>query len=298
MIEGVSLQQLRCNQGKPSGGVRPYVWTQLLQIDDDTLASGVGVARVDAPPPPDGAQVPFASSMATGNVVVVPDAMSHLAARFRDGLSRRDLIVVALLWELRNTPHNAVVAGYNAFLDVLRDAVADNLVALSGAGRDDAIQAITARANAAIHAAISDQLSDLQKIEVFLGQLDLDRAIDSAFVLLDNDTATHPISLAFHAKMPESDQYQLEGQLLISADPCEDELVAIKQTQSAIANIRGRLKQLENESGGGNPAQREQEIEELLDQLQAQQTKLNAEETALAQCQQQGAVPPELTVVR
>jgi hypothetical protein len=292
MIEGVVLQELRCNQGKRSGAVRPYLWTQLLQIDDDTLASAVGVVRIDAPPTPDGAQVPFATTMLTGDVVVVPNAMSHLASRFRDGLSRRDLIVVAVLWDERDSPSNVVVAGYNAFLDVVRDAVADNLTALAGDGRDAAIQAISDRVNSTIHAAIFNEFTDLQKIEIFFGQLEPDRVIDSTFLFLENDVVTHTISLAFHAKPPETDNFQLDGQLVVSDDPCESELVAIRETQTAIANIRGRLKQLEN-GQGGNPAEREKEIEALLEQVEAQEEKLAAEQAALAQCQQQtGGSPP------
>jgi hypothetical protein len=104
MIDTVKLEQLRCNQQNQSGGARPYLWVQLLAIDDDTLTSGVGVARVDFLPPPDGAQVTIATNMRAGDTALLPNPVSHLTARFRDGLTRRDLLLVAVLWDQQDTP--------------------------------------------------------------------------------------------------------------------------------------------------------------------------------------------------
>ena len=105
-------------------------------MDDDTLASGALVAMVSFPPVPDGSFSEIAAAMHDGDSAPIPGPVARYAARFRSGQTHNDLILVVVLWDGRDTPLHAIAKGYDAFLGEIRDAVADNLVALSTADDD------------------------------------------------------------------------------------------------------------------------------------------------------------------
>ena len=132
VIVSIELQQLRCRAESDSNGSQPYLWVERLQVDDDTLSSTALVASVAWPPPPAGAQVVIHEGMRAGQSAPIPDLLARLGAQFRPGQRTRDLIIVAALWDRRDTPFSAVLAGYEAFLPEVRDAVAANVLALAG----------------------------------------------------------------------------------------------------------------------------------------------------------------------
>jgi hypothetical protein len=72
VITSIELQQLRCTfQPRPHSS-RPYLWGVLLQVDDDTLASGALVATVSFPPAPDGSFSEIAAAMHDGDSATIP----------------------------------------------------------------------------------------------------------------------------------------------------------------------------------------------------------------------------------
>ena len=153
-------------------------------MDDDTLASGALVATVSFPPMPDGSFSEIAPAMHGGDSAPIPGEVARYAARFRSGQTRNDLILVVVLWDGQDTPLYAIAKGYDAFLTEIRDAVADNLVALSTADEDQEKtieEAIKKRVHDKVAAAITGGLSDLDKV-AFVTHLKIpDRVIDSQF---------------------------------------------------------------------------------------------------------------------
>src|SRR5690242_17433921 len=63
----IELQQLRCTFQSRFHSSRPCLWGVLLQVDDDTLASGALVAMVSFPPAPDGSFSEIAAAMHDGD---------------------------------------------------------------------------------------------------------------------------------------------------------------------------------------------------------------------------------------
>ncbi len=286
MFIDIEFQQLRCDGGR----AQPYLWMELLQIDDDTLApNGPLVAAVDHRPLFD-AQVMVREEMKAGDSAPIPGELARLGARFRAGLMRRDLILVALLWDHRGTPYVAVDAGYSAFLSELRDAVADNLLALStttGPDNDSIIQVIKQRVRDKVEAAITDKISWLQEIGIFVGLEDTDRLIDSTFKRFEDADFTQlniptPFTLTFH---DSGDDFKLDAQQFEIAYTCEDELIQVRSLQQDIATMQGALRQLGHAHGGEPRPEDEQKMQQVEQHLRAAQAKLYSAQDAYKQCQ-------------
>jgi hypothetical protein len=284
MIVTIELQDLGCVDQFRSEGCRPYLWGVLLQVDDETIRSGALVATVSFAPPPDGAFVPIASAMHAGDSAAIPGAVSRYGARFRSGQNTNDLILVVILWDARDTPAAAVVAGYEAFLGEIRDAVADNLQDLSTANEDQ-LNVIEAKISQRVHdkvgSAIQGQLSDLEKVEVELGILTPDQLINSAFrhVSIQDAASAESFTLPFSDNL--NDDFDLHAQMTVTADPCEDQLARVGSAQRAIENTQGALKQLQGEP---ESKKTEQAIEELENELLVLQARLTQAQHDLNQC--------------
>jgi len=283
MIVGIELQDLVCVDEFRSEGVRPYLWGVLLQIDDDTVDTGVGVATVSFVSPQEGAFVPIASAMHAGDIAAIPEPVSRFAARFRSGQTLNDLVLVTVLWDARDTPANAVVAGYTAFLGAIRDAVALRLLDLSTAD-DNQKAAIEADIAQDVHDRVEDAIrgafSAVQKAEVELGILTPDTLIGSAFRLASIQAAdsTETFTVPFSDVL--NDNFDLSARMTVTADPCEDQAVRVRSLRQGIDNTRGALKQLSNEPEGTV----DQEIEELEQELSAELARLTQAELDLQQC--------------
>ncbi len=290
MFIEIDFVRLLCERG----GAQPYLWMELLQIDDDTLApNGPRVAAVDWRPQFED-QGFVGGEMKAGDSAPMPLELARLNAHFREGLMRRDLILVASLWDHHDTPSAAVAAGYSAFLSELRDAVADpmNLLALSagsGPEYDSAIQRITKRVHDKVEAAITDKISWLDKAGIIVGLEDTDRLIDSTFKLFaDSDftqpnrpTPFTPFTLTFH---DSSADFKLDAQLFVTNDPCEDELIPVMSLQQEIATMEGALKQLANAHGGEPRPEDEKNMERIEKDLRAAQAKLKVAQDAYERC--------------
>jgi hypothetical protein len=283
VIASIELQQLRCTFQSRFHSSRPYLWGVLLQVDDDTLASGALVAMVSFPPAPDGSFSEIAAAMHDGDSAPIPGPVARYAARFRSGQAHNDLILVVVLWDARDTPLHAVAKGYDAFLGEIRDAVADNLVALSTAD-DDQEKAIEETINKRVHdkveAAIRGDLSDLDKAAFFTGLKSPDRLIDSKFrhVSLEAVDSVTPFTFTFK---DELDELQLDAQQTVVADPCEDQAVRVRFAQQTIANIKGALKQLHNQP---ESPKTEAKIEQLEAELSTWNATLAQAQNDLAAC--------------
>jgi hypothetical protein len=283
MITSITLDQLSCNTETEGGGSHPYLWAVLLQVDDQTIASGALVARIGFAPSPTGAQIIIADGMGAGGTAPVPAPQQRMAAQFDPGQQRRDLILITVLWDQHDLPFDAILAGYDAFLGTSRDAVAANLVALGSSDpgtQQAAIDAVKTTINQQVNDAIDAKLSLVFKLEVKAGLKTPDKVIDSAFAhfaVAEADSAS-TLSLPFGAGT--SHDYRIDGTFTVTADPCEAELIRIRAAQEAIANTEGALKQLFGHEGPGV----EKQIELLEAELSTQKGLLAAAEADLSQC--------------
>jgi len=179
------LETLHCD----AGSSRPYLWTELLVIDDDTIGSiGAGLRNHGNRD----VRTVLTDHLGAGASVAVPESVARLGTRFRTGLQQRVLILVVLLLDQRDTPGFAMATGHSLFLSAVRDEVSANLLALNGPDgpdRDALIATITKRVSDRVTNAISDELSALDKASIFVG-IDGGKALHAAVVV------ANPTSLA------------------------------------------------------------------------------------------------------
>jgi hypothetical protein len=283
MITSIVLNQLVCAAESNGGGSHPYLWAELLQIDNRTIDSGALVASIGFAPPPIGAQLVITEGMRAGDTAPIPAPQARLAAQFDQAESIKDLILVAVLWDRHDTPIDAILAGYDAFLGSARDAVAKNLEALSSASGDvvnAAVDEVRAEINQQVNDAISGKLSTLDKVEIAAGLETSDSVIGSAFVhfALAQGNPPSGFSLAFGSG--STHDYRIDGTITVTVDPCESELIRVQAANQAIANTRSALKQLIGHEG---PAT-EKQIEILDAELSTQQARLAAAQADLNLC--------------
>jgi len=288
----LELQQLQCNQQNDgSDGCNPYLWVVLLRIDDDTLGSNPPVAAV-SPADPSAPRLVVKGGMKAGDTAVVPDQVRYLGAHIRTDAAQRNLILITVLLDQRDTPWSAMAAGYSAFLNAAPAEVGSHLLQLQDpAQRDQAIKIITGNINNQVTGAIKAHLGLGDEIEIGLGIEKPDRVIANAFKDWEGVglTSAGSFSLDF---ADASDGFVLGCQLRVSVDPCELQVAAVEGLQRAIANIEGRAKELINGQVHETPAQVEAELEQLrLERLQ-EEAKLSAAEAALAKCRAEVHVGP------
>ncbi|HET7034205.1 MAG TPA: hypothetical protein VFI42_00840 [Thermomicrobiaceae bacterium] len=294
MLVNIELQQLRClKQSDGSDGANPYLWVMLLQIDDDTIASGNAVFVADRPPSPVGASVLIQGGMRAGDSAPIPELLARLNARFRTDppLARRDLILLALLMDERGTPGAAIVAGYNTFLTTVPEDVSQHLLELASPNSDDrnaAINAIQIDVHDKVYDAIMAQLNPLEEVEAGLGMKD--RMIANAFQVFDQVNASRPFTLHFQSKSG-GDIFEIDAQIRVTNDPCEDELLNLLALQTAIQNAQGAGKQLANTHGGELTGAQQQQLEQIKEEIRQLQQKVQTGERALARCRK--GIAPE-----
>jgi hypothetical protein len=281
----IELDQLRCNKESDGNGhSEPYIWPALLQVDDDTLSTPVLVSIGSAPSAP--FRVVVQKDMQAGQSAPIPAGqnMNRLVARFRDGLIRTNLILVVALSESDGTPEHAIDAGFVAFREELRDAIAANLSALDAAKDDpDQLKAIIdpikKQVGDKVDSAIDNELSAFEKAEIFAGVLGEDDKVGSDFILFETMT-DQPFTLHF-ASDDGKNEYELDGRLTAIVNPCQAELDRINIALHTIENIKGALKQLHNQPEG--PAN-EKKIEQLEAELLAENAELKAAQQAFQAC--------------
>jgi hypothetical protein len=295
MLAYVELGQLRCDRQQNGDGSNPYLWVELLQIDDDTLASGDPILAIP-PASPDAEELVVMENMRGGDAAAIPDDVAHYAMRFRDGQTQRHLIVVAALLDHHDTPLDAVSAGYQAFLSEVDDEVTKELLNLSSTD-PTTVQAAIDRIKTDVKNKVNDvveaNLSTWDKIQTGLGLETQDNSIDSDFLstALAEETSTTQFTLTFKSGPDQdpTDLYEVTGELLVKVDPCEDQLLAVDSDANNVNTIKAALKQL-----GEQAEPDEDQMQKLEDELAAAKAKLKAAEQALAQCRERYRfeVPP------
>lgn len=254
----IVLERLRCiRESDGTGHSEPYIWPVLLWIDDNTLATPalVGVTA----PALGNARVVIKNDMRAGQAADIPPSVGVLRVRFEDTLTIRRLILAIALWEEDETPEAAMRAGFQAFSSELRAAVADNLFALSQASdeeQDAIIATIKTRVKDRVKSAIENGLTGWQKARVFIGTLNLDDIIDSAFKSFP-DLFPAPITLTFGAG--SSNDYEIQGKLEVRpvrVDRCQSQVNAVKAAQSVVDGIDAEIKALQTELQHASPAEK------------------------------------------
>ena len=254
----VMLEQLRCISLKNvEAKTEPYIWPALIQVDDHTLTTPDLVKLVA--PVLGNARVVIKDSMRAGDVAAIPTPVGVLRARFEDGLATRALIVVVALLEMDETPESAMKAGYQAYRNELRAAVAENLFALSGADeaeRERITGLITERVAKKVRSAVEDGLSWFEKAQVLAGTLDLDDPMGSDTQSFQGDAlVSTPISLAFERTVPipiiggeVSSHYEILGRLQlrpVTVDRCQAQVNAVIEAQGVVNGIQAEIKELQ-----------------------------------------------------
>jgi hypothetical protein len=289
MITFINLDQLSCNTETEDGGSHPYLWAVLLQVDDRTIDSGALVARIAFAPSPDGAQIIVAEGMRSGDTAPIPALQQRLAAQFDPGQQRRDLILITVLWDHHAFHGHTAVAGYNAFLETSRDALATHLGELGSSSPENqqaAIDAVKATVTQKVNDAIEGSLTAGDKLDIAIGGAD--NVIDSAFphFAVDEADSTSMLSLPFGAG--SNHDYRIDGTFTVIVDPCETELIRVRADQQAVANTEGALKQLIGKEGPDV----EKQIALLEEELSREKSMLAAAEADLSQCRANTSATP------
>jgi hypothetical protein len=251
----VVLERLSCfREADENGHSEPYIWPALVWIDDLTLATPelVGVTS----PALGSARMVLKGDMRAGETAAIPDTVGVLRVRLEDNLSVRRLMLAVALWEKDQTPNAAVEAGFRAFGSELRAALAANLFALAEATtteeRDPIIDEIERRVSNAVQTAIRSALTGWQKVQVVIGELDLDDIVGSAFHSFD-ELEPKSFSLSFVAGTAHS--YALEGQLLsrpVPVDLCRAQAQDVQEAQALVDGIQAQIQVLQPQLDGGS----------------------------------------------
>jgi hypothetical protein len=279
MFATVELAELVCYRRSNEDDSRPYLWVELLQIEDDGI---VPIFPMD----PDAYQLLIADGMNVGDSALIPGALEHLAAYFKRGLTTRHLVLVAALWNAKDTPSSAVSAGYGAFVTTVPIEVLSNLSSLQSSDPavvEQGVAKVTDQVETKVKQAISDHLSTLDKIEIKSGLESPDRIIGTGFKHwnLLSPAVSGFFDLEF--KSTSNDDFKVSGNLLVAASACEDQFIAVDAIRDHIAVINGALHQL-GTTHGELTAEQEKELDQLVKERTAEQAKLKSAEDALKAC--------------
>jgi hypothetical protein len=300
MIASVRLNRLHCNAENASEGATPYAWVEILAINDDTLRSSALVAGVGFVPAPLGAQLVIQNGMRAGDNASVPEALQRFDVGFRSDQLTRELIVVVALLDKHDVPGSAILAGYIVFLSIIREQIAAHIGDFIGLGnipnptdRDSAqqiiVNEITAVVKTKVLDAIKEHLSALDLGAIALGLDERDELIGAqvARFTVTEVASTTPLKLAIGAGTARD--YQVDGELVVTANPCEDQIARVRLFQRAIENIQGALRQGASAPEGPGTEKR---IEKLQKDLAAQSRLLATAKAELEDCRvRNGGIP-------
>lgn len=185
----VTLERLLClRESDGSGHSEPYLWPALVSIDD-ALNVGITTPRGDL------ARVVVRNDMRAGEIFDIPAGVGALSRRTDS--SFRAVILVVALWEMDETPTDAMTAGFRAFASTLRAEIADKLAALGSVDEDEkaqAVEEIKKRVARRVESAIKDESSWWELLT-----RDFDDIIGTDFKGLEDLTSpVTPVSLAFN----------------------------------------------------------------------------------------------------
>jgi hypothetical protein len=284
----ITLQRLISNGTKDGASESPYVWPALLWVDDTTLATPDLVAA--APPALYQSREIVQGGMRAGDSADIPFPLGSLGVSFEDNLSTRMTLVGALVWSAHDTPENVAFAGLQAFVSELRAGLADNLVTLAGADAEERkaiIDAIKTRVRSKIKSAISNALSGWQKVDILLGTLTLDDAIDGDFIFFQAPSASE---FVMNFDDTQGNSYSIEGSADVRTpviDLCQAQVDQVAAAKGVVDGIQSRIMALQAELQHATPQEKSgivHEINDLSAQLPAALAALDDARKALQSC--------------
>jgi len=150
--------------------------------------------------------------MHAGDTASIPPAVGGLNAQIGDGFL--GLVIVAAVWEQRDTPDNVAQSGFQAFSSGLQAAIQDNLAALANPSqRDAAVTTVKNLVNGKVSSAIRNALSWFQKLEILVGLMHLDSNVGSDFSFLQQ-LAPNTVTLDIKQQVGTAvNEYQISGNL-------------------------------------------------------------------------------------
>lgn len=291
----IHLDRLRClAEDDGSGHSEPYVWTVLLWVDDATIGSGQIVGS-RAPGNTQGARAVVKEGIKAGEEAPMPAAQRRFARRFEDGLTVRQVGIVVAMFEEDETPEDAVRAAYDAFRRELPSAVAQFIrTHLRGPETDAEREEIAARVRPQVLAAGEGALSSFEKLQVFLGTLNLDDEVGFASFfteIQDDQQETQPFSLRFLSK-DERNNYEIDGRFELRTPPapdrCQAQIDRVNQARADLAGVQAEIRSLQDELREAPPSQKPSIIREIrrirTEEVPALAAALEATQRALDRC--------------
>jgi hypothetical protein len=296
----IHLDRLRClAEQDASGHSEPYAWTVLLWVDDTTIGSGQFVGS--SAPGNASARLVIKGGMREGDQATMPSRQRTFARRFEDGLAVRNIGIVVALFEEDETPPDAVRAGYDAFVRELPRALAQFVREnLRGPETDAEREEIADAVRPKVREAVEDELSAFEKVQVFLGSLDLDDELgfDAALTAIDESEGDpRPFTLTFEKSatilgVQIRNHYELDGRFELREpprpDPCQAEIDRVTRAQGQVDGIEAQIRSSQDELRDAPPQEKAALIAEIrrlrLEELPPAVAALEAARRALARC--------------
>ena len=292
------LDRLRClTETDGNGHSEPYAWTVLLWADDTTIGTPALLGS-NAPGNVEGGRIVIKEGIRAGEEAPMPAAQASFAHhRFEDGLDMRRIALVVAMLERDDTPDRAIRAAYDAFRAELPRAVGAFLMANMREPTREEIQLVAAQIQPVVIAAARDALSAFEKLQVILGNLQLDDALgfDSTFINLDDADIPTNFTLRFVTETPDrvvTNEYELDGRLELQTptppEACQPQIDAVKQAQALVKGLQAEIKGLQEELKDAPPPQKgaiNKQIRKIKEEeLPAAAKALDKARDALAAC--------------
>lgn len=296
------IKELDLLRGK---GSEPYLWPVLIRIDDLTIQTE---ALVDVTAPVLGnSRVVIKNDMRQGQTADIPTSVGVLRFRLEDSLFDTRLILILALWDEDDAPEKSVHAGFQAFVGALGAALGDGLTLLAIKDAEDnndeeakaaIAKDIQEQVDKKVRAAIKDSLTGPQKVAIKTGFLSMDDVIGTAFKGFSNALPAK-FSLTTGAGTPN--EFQIQGRLDVREvviDPCQSQVNAVRQAQTAVNDVNNQIKALQEELKKASPAEKPFLISEIKrvreEELPIVQDALGAALTRLSICRSRiGPLPTE-----
>lgn len=281
----VVLDTLQCVSLTDSNGRAPYIWPVLLYVDDATLAANPAAPVGMENPAAGDAHTVFASDMHAGDAAAIPYPLGTFSVRFEDNFTTREMALVVAVWEKRDFPDDAVVAGFNAFCSSLQAAVnANRLGLLDPATRDDTVKnIIKPLVRQATQTAIQSQLGSLWFLDPFNHS---DNFVDASFLQLPINVTDIALNIP-DPTIDSSDNYAVNGAIQLlrpTVDLCQQQVDAVSNAQDTVDQITAQLQGLGTGDTSGQRLYILAQRRHLNGQLLSAQAKLNQAKKALADC--------------
>lgn len=301
----IHLDRLRClAETDGNGHSEPYVWSVLLWVDDTTIGSGQIVGST-APGNVQASRAVIKDGIKAGEEASMPAVQRSFAHRFEDDLDMRNVGIVVAMSEEDESPSDAVRAAYSAFVRELPRAVADFIRTNLRAPETEAERKEVAdKVRPKVRSAFEDSLSSFEKLQVFLGSLDLDDEIgfDSWFTEIDSQEPTQrAFTLSFEKTVTiptpfgprtTTNHYEIDGRFELREppppDPCQAEIDRVRRARGLVDGIQAQVRALQAELREASPSLKPALIREIrrirAEELPAAVAALEAAQRALALC--------------